>query len=82
MPEIIAFLGGNPLPSANTLAEQLVRQRTTLGLSRKEAAAKIGVDPGTLARWERGEREPAGGHLGRVKRFLQGEEASVARRAG
>jgi DNA-binding XRE family transcriptional regulator len=36
-----------------TLAEQLVRHRTTLGMSQKKAAEHIGVDPGTLARWER-----------------------------
>jgi hypothetical protein len=30
MPAIIKFLGYNPLAEAKTLAEQLVRQRTTL----------------------------------------------------
>jgi transcriptional regulator with XRE-family HTH domain len=33
-------------------------------------------EPGTLARWERGEREPTGAFLDRVKRFLQGVDAS------
>jgi hypothetical protein len=37
------------------------------------------VDPGTLARWERSEREPAGKFLGRVKSFLQDGEALGAR---
>jgi predicted transcriptional regulator len=50
--------------------ERLVRQRTSLGLSQKEAAKRLGVDPSTLAKWERGERKPAGLFLGRVKRFL------------
>ena len=31
-PAIIRFVGYNPLPTANTLAEQLVRQRTSPGL--------------------------------------------------
>jgi len=31
-----------------------------LGTSQKESAQRLGVDPGTLARWERGEREPKG----------------------
>jgi len=35
---------------ANELAEELVRQRTALGLSQKQAAEHIGVDPSTLAR--------------------------------
>jgi site-specific DNA recombinase len=82
MPAIIRFLGYNPLPAATTLGEQLVRQRTGLGLSQKESAKGLGADPGTLARWERGEREPAGAFLVRVKRFLQDGEVSGTRRAG
>jgi site-specific DNA recombinase len=80
MPAIIRFLGYNPLPAASTLAGQLVRQRTSLGLSQKESAGRIGVDPSTLAKWERGEREPAGAFLSRVERFLGGK-ISDARRA-
>ena len=60
MPASIQFLGYNPLPESTTLAERLVRQRTTLGLSRKGAALAIGVDAATLARREFGERAPAG----------------------
>lgn len=76
MPAIIEFLGYNPLPESKSPAEQLVRRRTTLGLSQAEAANCLGVDPGTLARWERGEREPRGACLGRVERFLCDEEAA------
>jgi site-specific DNA recombinase len=82
MPAIIRFLGYNPLPAAHTVAEQLVRQRTSLGLSQKESAGRIGVDPSTLAKWERDEREPTGAFLARVKRFLQEGEVSGSRRAG
>lgn len=70
MPAIIEFLGYNPLPSANGLGEELVRQRTSLGLTQREAAARMGVDPTTLARWERGEKEPWGKFVERVNRFL------------
>ena len=82
MPAVIRFLGYNPLPEAKTLGKQLVRYRTTLGMSQKEAAREIGVDQGTLARWERGEREPEGMFLKRVERFLDEQEDSEARRAG
>jgi DNA-binding transcriptional regulator YiaG len=75
MPAIIRFLGCNPLPEANTLAQQLVRHRTTLGMSQKEAALMFGVDTGTLARWERGEREPAGKLYARVLCALEKDEA-------
>jgi transcriptional regulator with XRE-family HTH domain len=70
MPGIIEFLGYNPLPEATTLGEQLVRHRTTLGMSQKEFATKLAVDPGTLARWERRGREPTGALLARVTRVL------------
>lgn len=38
----------------------MVRHRTSLGLSQKESARRLHVDPSTLAKWERGEREPTG----------------------
>ena len=82
MPAIIDFLGYDPLPTANTLAEQLVRKRTSLGLSQKESAERLGVDPGTLAKWEQGKREPQGVFLERVKRFLQRANETVVLRAG
>jgi transcriptional regulator with XRE-family HTH domain len=70
MPAIIDFLSYNPLPPATTLAKRLVRGRMSLGLSRKTAARRMSVDPTTLAKWERGEREPAGDFAARVLRFL------------
>jgi len=71
MPAIIRFLGYNPLPPSNRWADRLVQARTTMGLTQKEAAGRIGVDQCTLARWERGEREPAGPFGTRAKRFLE-----------
>ena len=76
MPSIIRFLGYNPLPPAIGRAERLVQGRRTLGLSQKEAAREMHVDPSTLARWERGEREPAGTLAIRVLRFLDSAEAT------
>jgi transcriptional regulator with XRE-family HTH domain len=70
IPAIIDFLGYNPLPPAAGLAEELVRQRTTLGLTQKDAAGLASI-PSTLAKWERAEREPAGKYLDRVQQFLE-----------
>ena len=84
-PAIIEFLGYNPLPKPQTPAEQLVRARKIRGLSQQEMAWSLGIDPSTLARWERGEREPTGMFLSRVQRFLIDEEEarrSDSRRAG
>jgi DNA-binding XRE family transcriptional regulator len=66
----------NPLPPATSLADRLVRGRESLGLTQKESAKRIGVDPSTLARWERGEREPAGEVAAGVMRFLAKAEAA------
>jgi site-specific DNA recombinase len=82
IPAIIRFLGYSPLARANSLAEQLILRRTTLGMTQKDAARELAVDHGTLAKWEQGKREPIGAFLARVKHFLQGGEASAARRAG
>lgn len=70
VPAIINFVGYNPLPVATTIADQLVRRRTELGMSQKEAAQQMGVDPSTLAQWERSEREPNGTLGKRIARFL------------
>ena len=82
MPAIIDLLGYDPLPQPKSLAEGLIRRRTILGLSQKGAAKYMGVDPGTLARWERGERQPTGRFLSRVEEFLKTVEVSNTRRAG
>ena len=71
MPAIIDFLGYDPLPPAESWGAHLVGRRTTLGLTQKEAATHIGVDQGTLARWERGEREPAGAYLPLARAFIE-----------
>ena len=83
MPAIIRFLGYNPLPEATSTGQKLVRRRTPLGMTRKEAVLQLGVDSETLARWERSEREPAGPLLTRVTRFLDDDGAAArSRRAG
>ena len=76
MPAIIRFLGYNPVPPGSGWAERLVQCRTALGFSQKESAKQVGVDAGTLARWERGERQPEGAFLAQVRRFLGQAEAA------
>jgi site-specific DNA recombinase len=81
MPAIIRFLGYNPLPPSKGWAERLVQARTARGLTQKEAAARIGVDQCTLARWERVEREPTGAFAARALRFLSAKEEKLSRAA-
>jgi transcriptional regulator with XRE-family HTH domain len=76
MPAIIRFLGYNPLPPSEGWADRLVQGRIALGLTQKQAAARVGVDPCTLARWERGEREPKGAFAARAQRFLNATQVN------
>ena len=61
MPKIIKFLGYLPedlekLP----IGDRIVALRFAHGIRQEDLARKIGVDPTTLSRWERGERQPKG----------------------
>ena len=69
MAAIIEFLGYNPVPEPESAAERLVWERTSAGISQKEAARRLGVDPCTLARWERGERVPTDAYTSRMGEF-------------
>lgn len=57
-PAIIRYLGGEPWPVPETLGERLRAKRRRSGLSIDRAAVLMGVDEGTLGRWERGEWMP------------------------
>ena len=70
LPRIISFLGYSPFPEGDSSSERLVARRRALGLSRREVAQRLGVDPATLGRWERGVREPRGKYLALVERFV------------
>ena len=60
MAQIVAFVGSNPFESGSTIGERLVKIPKERGNTQKVFAAQIGVDQNTLAKWERGEREPRG----------------------
>jgi transcriptional regulator with XRE-family HTH domain len=57
-PAIITFLGFEPWPVSQTLAEALRAERRRRGLAIASAAALVGVDEGTWQRWEHGEWKP------------------------
>ena len=69
MGEIIQFLGHRPIPTGGAIGERLVAHRKSRGITQKEFARKLGVDPGTLSRWERGSRKPEGVLLKTVESF-------------
>ena len=72
IPKVIAFLGRDPHDTqTDSLGERLVACRRAAGLSQKELARRLGIDPTTLARWERGEREPSARLAAKLHSFLK-----------
>lgn len=53
IPKILNFLGYNPFETETKSPGK--RYRRTLGLTQKEFAGRLKIDPGTLRRWEKGE---------------------------
>jgi len=59
IPRIIQFLGYMPDDTqVEGLGQQIVAARRRLGLSQRELARRLVVDPSTLGRWERNEGRP------------------------
>jgi transcriptional regulator with XRE-family HTH domain len=74
MPAVVRFLGYAPAVATDSWAARLVQGRKAMGLTQKTAARQMGVVQCTLARWERGKREPAGEYIAHAQRFLQAAE--------
>jgi transcriptional regulator with XRE-family HTH domain len=59
VPKVVAFLGYDPFePPPASLPLQLRAARVAAGLTRRQLAARLGVHPGTVAEWERGDVQP------------------------
>ena len=59
IPKIVEFLDYVPCNiEPKTLGERIVNYRRLLGITQKELAYRLGVDPSTLARWERNNGRP------------------------
>jgi len=71
VPGIVAFLGYEPSgPSPASFPLQLKVTRIAAGLTRRQLAAQLGVHPGTVAEWERGEAQPITVLRERIKALL------------
>ena len=59
IPKIIEFLGRDPFEKETTTLDDKIREyRRVHGLSQRKLAGLIGIDPTTLARWERDGHQP------------------------
>ena len=74
IPKINTFLGYSLYDTqSGTLGKRIVACRHIMGLSQKELATRLGVDPGTLGRWERDKGRPARNQLVVLIALLAGQ---------
>jgi transcriptional regulator with XRE-family HTH domain len=72
IPRIIQFLGYNPLPAPDSLAEKLLAARKALGFTQKAMARRLRIDQTTLARLERGrDRRPLAETLRKISPLVR-----------
>jgi len=71
IPRIIKFLGYAPFKiEAKTLGDRIVNYRRLSGITQKELAKSLGIDPSTLGCWERNDSRPLKRHLEGLTAFL------------
>lgn len=71
MCRIIKFLGYDPWPAGTTIGDQLRARRRVLGLTQGQAATQLGIDEGTLRRYESGEWKPKGVRLMLIQSLIK-----------
>ena len=76
-PGIFTFLGFDPAPALDTLAARLRAARLRLGLTQEGMVAKLGLDEGSVCRWESGSRHPSLWMAGRVSALLDALERDL-----
>lgn len=54
-----------------SIPNRLINLRKKTGLSQREIAEKIGVNPSTITRWQNGVSEPVGLSLTSLERLLE-----------
>ena len=59
MPIIIDLLGFLPFDVGESFGERVWAYRMCKGLAREKLAAELGIDAGTLRKWEAGESQPS-----------------------
>lgn len=57
-PEIVRFLGYDPSPIPESFGETVTAARRSLGMDKRQLAAKLGVDVKSVLNWETGRTTP------------------------
>ncbi|MGD0589996.1 MAG: helix-turn-helix transcriptional regulator [Bacteroidota bacterium] len=73
IPKVIEFLGCVPdLQSTQSFGQRIRAYRYLHGITQKELAKQIGIDPATLSRLERDQGNIFSSTMAKIKLFLQG----------
>ena len=67
---IIEFLGYDPIPQPKSFPEKLKTYRLRMGLSQKKLAIKLGIDPSTILKWEKGRHKPMAEYCNLIAKML------------
>jgi transcriptional regulator with XRE-family HTH domain len=78
LPAIIRFLGAWHMAEPATLADQIRTARLVRGMSQKKMAELLELDPGTIARYEHGLRQPRGSYREKILDFLRSPVSNPA----
>lgn len=70
-PAILTFLGYRPCQRVETRGQWIMSHHTHRGLSQTALARAIGVDPGSISRWENGERAPMKSSIWKLRIYFQ-----------
>ncbi len=75
---VVAFLGYDPTPEAQTLADRLEAKQQSLGASLAQVARHLGWDPGSLRRYLDGTWRISPDRRGALEVFLNTDDAALA----
>ncbi len=71
LPGILRFLGYAPWAADGSIGDRLLAYRRERGITQEVMARRLGIDPGTLSRWERGLRVPTGRYARLAEALLE-----------
>lgn len=72
IPQIITFLGYNPIPCPDDVMERLAWYKQVNGLTLKQLGTEMGRDPEQVGEWLSGRHKPCRRNREEVKLFLGG----------
>jgi len=75
---VIAFLGYDPTPASQTLADRLEAKQRSRGVSLAQVARYLGWDPGSLRRYLDGTWRLSSDRRAALEAFLAGEVEALA----